>query len=130
MRAGVFLGGFCTLLTLQRQTLRPAVSGVLPPSPNRFRQWLGAGSAMMLQVQSCKDIHGNISCRASIPSHSYGPCSEHGVNQQTFLERALLTKVRSSEDPRFVGWNRFPPLFFKASPISPYTDDRKFSPEP
>lgn len=40
----------------------------------RFRWWLGAGLATMLQVQSRKDIYGNISCRVSIPSHSYGPC--------------------------------------------------------
>lgn len=32
-------------------------------------------------------------------------------------------------NPRFASWNRFCSLFFKASPLLPHTDDRKFSPE-
>lgn len=56
--------------------------------------------------------------------------SDHGVNRQTLLERVLQTEARFSENPRFVGWNRFWPQFFKASPPSPHADDRKFSAEP
>lgn len=32
-------------------------------------------------------------------------------------------------NPRFASWNRFCSLFFKASPLPPHSDDRKFSPE-
>lgn len=84
-----------------------------------------------LNFQGHEDIYGNIFSRISITFRSSAPCwpTENRVNCQTFLERVLQTEVRFSENPRFVSWNRFWSLFFKASPLSPHADDRKFSPE-
>lgn len=68
-RAGVLLGGISIPLNSANEAVKAGWPGGRPRLPRQIQVTaLGVGFAMMLLVQGCKDIYGNISSKVSITS--------------------------------------------------------------